>query len=72
MKNGGGPNLWSPHRICNMLGIKVRTVRSGCSGCHSVVITAEGKAMTWGKKFDHIAHLLIIDVPVINPLNTVF
>ncbi|KAJ8321119.1 hypothetical protein KUTeg_002706 [Tegillarca granosa] len=49
VKNGGGPNLWSPHRICNMLGVKVRTVRSGCSACHSVAITADGKAMTWGR-----------------------
>lgn len=48
-KNAGGPNLWRPHRISSMLGVKVRSAISGCSACHSVIITAEGKAMTFGK-----------------------
>ena len=51
VKNKGGPNLWRPHRIANLTGQKIRTVVSSCSACHSVLITAEGKALTFGKKF---------------------
>ncbi|XP_060068574.1 protein RCC2 homolog [Ylistrum balloti] len=48
-KNGGGPNLWGPHRMDNMIGTRVRTVVSGSTACHSVIITAEGKALTFGR-----------------------
>lgn len=49
MKNKGGPNLWRPHRISTLTGKQIRTVVSGCTACHSVVITAEGKALTFGR-----------------------
>lgn len=49
VKNIGGRNLWGPHRISNLCGVRVRTVVSGCVACHSVIITAEGKVMTWGR-----------------------
>ncbi|KAK3611385.1 hypothetical protein CHS0354_036580 [Potamilus streckersoni] len=49
VKTKGGPNLWGPHRISNMVGIKVRTVSSGCTACHCAVITKEGKTYTWGR-----------------------
>ncbi|CAI9741573.1 Hypothetical predicted protein [Octopus vulgaris] len=49
VKNGGGHNLWGPHRIANLCGVRVRTVVSGCTACHCVVITAEGQVMTWGR-----------------------
>ncbi|CAE1285239.1 Protein RCC2,Protein RCC2 homolog [Acanthosepion pharaonis] len=49
VKNTGGPNLWGPHRIANLCGVRVRTVVSGCTACHNVIITAEGKVMTWGR-----------------------
>jgi len=40
--------LWGPHRIDSMIGVKVRTVVSSCMACHSILITEEGKAMSWG------------------------
>ncbi|XP_041479939.1 protein RCC2 homolog [Lytechinus variegatus] len=45
----GGRNLWGPHRLSALDGIRVRNVHSGPSSCHSVIITEEGKAMTWGR-----------------------
>lgn len=48
-KNAGGPNLWRPHRMSNLVGVKVRSAISGCTACHSVIITADGKAMTFGR-----------------------
>ncbi|XP_064642734.1 protein RCC2 homolog [Lineus longissimus] len=49
VKNGGGPNLWQPHRIGSFQGIKVSNVVSGCGACHSVVITEDGKAYSFGR-----------------------
>ncbi|GAB1602255.1 protein RCC2-like [Argonauta hians] len=48
-KNAGMSNLWGPHRISNLCGVRVRSVVSGCTACHNVIITAEGKVMTWGR-----------------------
>eukprot|EP00057_Strongylocentrotus_purpuratus_P026982 XP_011681456.1 PREDICTED: protein RCC2 homolog [Strongylocentrotus purpuratus] len=45
----GGRNLWGPHRLSALEGIRVRNVFSGPSSCHSVIITEEGKAMTFGR-----------------------
>ncbi|XP_071496577.1 protein RCC2 homolog, partial [Diadema antillarum] len=45
----GGRNLWGPHQLSALQGIRVRNVFSGPSSCHSVIITEEGKAMTWGR-----------------------
>uniref|UniRef100_A0A0B6ZY47 Protein RCC2 homolog n=1 Tax=Arion vulgaris TaxID=1028688 RepID=A0A0B6ZY47_9EUPU len=49
MKNVGGPNLWSPNRISNLKGVKIRTVVSGCTAAHCVAITSEGKVYVWGR-----------------------
>ncbi|KAL5014792.1 hypothetical protein ScPMuIL_009062 [Solemya velum] len=49
VKNKGGPNLWGPQRVSALSGVRVRTVVSGCTSCHSVVISVEGKAYTWGR-----------------------
>ena len=49
VKNIGGPNLWGPHRIESLKGVRVRTVAAGCGACHSVIITTEGKAYSWGQ-----------------------
>lgn len=49
MKAVGGPNLWGPHRLTGLEGIRVRTVASGNSACHCVAITDEGKVYTWGR-----------------------
>ncbi|XP_013393987.1 protein RCC2 [Lingula anatina] len=49
VKNLGGPNLWGPHRIEGWSDIKVRTVASGCTACHSIIITTEGKAYSFGR-----------------------
>jgi len=49
MKSKGGPSLWRPHRVKGMADIKVRSVVSGCSSSHSVAISTEGKAYTFGR-----------------------
>ena len=49
VKPVGGPNLWAPHRLNALDGIKIRTVASGCNACHSVAITEDGKVYTWGQ-----------------------
>ncbi|CAH1774062.1 unnamed protein product [Owenia fusiformis] len=48
-KNGGGPNLWAPHRIASLTGVKVRSIITGCLACHNLIITAEGKVYSWGR-----------------------
>lgn len=35
--------------MSSLVGVKVRSAISGCTACHSVIITADGKAMTFGK-----------------------
>ncbi|XP_022085446.1 protein RCC2 homolog [Acanthaster planci] len=45
----GGRNLWGPHRMAVLSGIKVRSVISGPTACHSIIITEAGKAMSWGR-----------------------
>ncbi|KAK7469558.1 hypothetical protein BaRGS_00036406 [Batillaria attramentaria] len=49
VKPVGGPNLWGPHRLSALEGVKIRTVASGCNACHCVAITEEGKVYTWGR-----------------------
>ncbi|XP_071806034.1 protein RCC2 homolog [Asterias amurensis] len=45
----GGRNLWGPHRLAVLAGIRVRSVISGPTACHSIIITEAGKAMSWGR-----------------------
>ncbi|CAG2103028.1 unnamed protein product [Medioppia subpectinata] len=40
-----GKNLWSPHKT----PYRVRALVSSCTACHSMIITEEGKVMTWGR-----------------------
>lgn len=44
-----GRNVLSPHRFGPLVGVKVRVVAAGCNAAHSVVITEEWKAMTFGR-----------------------
>ncbi|XP_019637829.1 PREDICTED: protein RCC2 homolog [Branchiostoma belcheri] len=44
-----GQNLWGPHRYGSMSGVRVRSVFSGPTAVHSVLITEDGKAMSWGR-----------------------
>ncbi|XP_034255029.1 protein RCC2 homolog [Thrips palmi] len=44
-----GPNLWSPHRFLPFANIRVRLVASGPTAAHSIVITEEGKAYSFGR-----------------------
>lgn len=46
---GGGPNLWCPHRLAKLVGVKIRTVASSTGCCHCAVITTDGKVLTWGR-----------------------
>ncbi|XP_076472647.1 protein RCC2-like [Babylonia areolata] len=49
VKPVGGPNLWGPHRVGALDGVKIRSVASGCNACHCVAITEDGKVYTWGR-----------------------
>ncbi|XP_063223911.1 protein RCC2 homolog isoform X2 [Bacillus rossius redtenbacheri] len=49
VKGGTGRNLWSPHRLGSLNGVRVRLVASGCTSSHSIVITEAGKAMSFGR-----------------------
>eukprot|EP00058_Branchiostoma_floridae_P028484 XP_002613975.1 hypothetical protein BRAFLDRAFT_67459 [Branchiostoma floridae] len=44
-----GQNLWGPHRYGSMSGVRVRSVISGPTSVHSILITEDGKAMSWGR-----------------------
>lgn len=44
-----GRNLYVPHRFTPFEGIKVKLVVSGSSSCHSIIVTEEGKAFTFGR-----------------------
>ncbi|XP_050413737.1 protein RCC2 [Patella vulgata] len=49
VKNRGGPNLWGPHRVKGLTGVKIRSVVTGPTACHCIVITNEGKVLSWGR-----------------------
>lgn len=49
MKNRGGRNLWSPHRIGSLIGVKIRTVASHCAAAHNLAIDTEGRVYSWGR-----------------------
>lgn len=45
-------SLWGPHKVCldgSDKPLRVRGVFSGCNACHSVIVTDEGVAMTFGR-----------------------
>lgn len=42
-----GKNLWGPHLWGEK--IRIKEVISSCCAVHSVIITTDGKAMTWGR-----------------------
>lgn len=42
-----GKNLWGPHVWGEK--IRIKEVISSCCAVHSVIITTDGKAMTWGR-----------------------
>ncbi|GAB6028234.1 Protein rcc2 [Chamberlinius hualienensis] len=48
-KGAVGRNLWGPHRLTALQDIRVRVVVSGNTACHCVIVTEEGKVMTWGR-----------------------
>lgn len=47
--NVGGPNLWEPHLISTLDGIRIRFIASGPTACHSVLVTESGTAMVFGR-----------------------
>ncbi|KAH6932477.1 hypothetical protein HPB50_006291 [Hyalomma asiaticum] len=51
-KAGGSQerNLWGPHRLA--WPHRVKAVFSGCSACHTVLLTEQGQAYTWAKNCD--------------------
>ncbi|KAK3912807.1 Protein RCC2-like protein [Frankliniella fusca] len=44
-----GPNLWSPHLFGPLSKIRVRLVASGPNAAHSIVISEDGKAYSFGR-----------------------
>lgn len=48
-KGATGRNLWSPHRLGALSGVRVRYVASGPTSAHSVIVTEDGKALSWGR-----------------------
>ncbi|GFW22743.1 protein RCC2 homolog [Trichonephila clavipes] len=48
-KDAVGRNLWGPHRIASLQGVKVTSVFSGSCAVHSVIVIEGGKALTWGR-----------------------
>ncbi|CAG0890722.1 unnamed protein product [Cyprideis torosa] len=48
-KSTGDRILWNPSRFSCLSGIRIRKAISGCSAAHSILITEEGKAMSFGR-----------------------
>lgn len=48
-KKNNGPNLWDPHRLETLQGVKVRSVFSGCCATHCAVVDSKGQVYTWGR-----------------------
>lgn len=48
-KGATGRNLWGPHRLSALSGIRVTKVVSSNTACHSVIITEAGRVMSWGR-----------------------
>ncbi|PSN33959.1 Protein RCC2 [Blattella germanica] len=48
-KGGNGRNLWSPHRFSPLNGVRVRLVASGSNSVHSIIVTEDGQAMSFGR-----------------------
>lgn len=44
-----GRNLYGLHRLEALEGVRIRVVASGNSACHTVIVTEDGRAMTWGR-----------------------
>ena len=40
-----GKNLWGPHRT----PYRIRAMISSCTACHQMIVTEDGKVMTWGR-----------------------
>lgn len=49
--NPAARNLWGPHRVVieGDKNLRVKGIFSGCNACHSVIVTDEGVAMTFGR-----------------------
>lgn len=48
----GARNLWGPHRVrleSADKDLRVKGIFSGCNACHSVIVSDEGLAMTFGR-----------------------
>ncbi|KAJ8021735.1 Protein RCC2 [Holothuria leucospilota] len=64
----GGRNLFGPHRLLALSGIRVRNVISGPHANHSIIITEEGKAMSWGRNEQEqlgLGHAERVDSPTL-------
>ncbi|KFM78642.1 Protein RCC2-like protein, partial [Stegodyphus mimosarum] len=48
-KGAVGRNLWGPHRLASLQGIRVVSVFAGSCAVHSVIIIEGGQALTWGR-----------------------
>jgi len=44
-----GKNLWGPHVWSSTSAVRIKGVFSSSASCHSVLITEDGRVMTWGR-----------------------
>jgi len=52
VQNLYGPHVWGEK-------IRVRTIASACTACHSALITEDGRVMTWGRnETGQVSHIL--------------
>lgn len=47
-KDAVGRNLWGPHRLKSLQGIKVTAAFAGSCAVHTVILVEGGQAFTWG------------------------
>lgn len=50
-------NLFVPHRM--VPEIRVRLIATGCNSCHSILVTEEGRALTFGRNDKGIATMVL-------------
>lgn len=50
-------NLFVPHRM--VPEIRVRLIATGCNSCHSILVTEEGRALTFGRNDKGIGTMVL-------------
>jgi len=48
-KSAGGPNLFEPHRLKSLEGVKMRSCHSSSCAVHCAAVDSTGQVYTWGR-----------------------